>query len=109
MAVLVMPMIQPRTSGVMYTLDPAASTAIDCLGIYAVTGLAEGLVDGSRTPEKYHVPREDDGSFSPTRPCQQDDSLLNNAELQQLKEWGMQLETHFGHPQDVEWALMTAV
>ncbi len=104
MAVLVVPMVQPRTSGVMYTLDPAASTTIDCLGIYAVTGLAEGLVDGSRTPEKFHVPRQDDGSFSPTRPCNRD-SLLNSAELQQLKEWGMRLERHFGYPQDVEWAL----
>jgi pyruvate, water dikinase len=104
MAVLVVPMIQPRTSGVMYTLDPAASTATDCLGIYAVTGLAEGLVDGSRTPEKYHVPRQDDDSFSPVKPSNSY-SLLNAAELQQLKEWGMRLETHFGHPQDVEWAL----
>ena len=94
MAVLVVPMIQPRTSGVMYTLDPATSTTSDCLGIYAVAGLAEGLVDGSRTPEKYHLPRQDDGSFSPTRPCNRD-SLLNNAELQQLKEWGMQLEASF--------------
>jgi phosphoenolpyruvate synthase/pyruvate phosphate dikinase len=40
-------MFQPRTSGVMYTRDPASPMNKDFLGVYAVAGLAEGLVDGS--------------------------------------------------------------
>ncbi len=104
MAVLVVPMIQPRCSGVVYTLDPATSAASDSLGVYAVAGLAEGLVDGSRTPEKYHLPREDD-SISLLKPVASGHSLLNITELQQLKNWGLLLEAHFNCPQDVEWAL----
>ena len=104
MAVLVIPMIQPRISGVVYTLDPATSAATDSLGVYAVAGLAEGLVDGSRTPEKYHLGRED-SPFAEQNPVTQHTSLVNTTELQQLKNWGLQLEAHFGCPQDVEWAL----
>ena len=104
MAVLVVPMIQPRTSGVIYTLDPATSADSDSLGVYAVAGLAEGLVDGSRTPEKYHLPREDT-PISRQLPEAHDNPLINIPELQQLRSWGLQLEAHFGCPQDVEWAL----
>ena len=104
MAVLVIPMIQPRISGVVYTLDPATSADNDFLGIYAVAGLAEGLVDGSRTPERYHLTRENT-SFSEQTPVTEANSLVKTTELQQLKSWGLQLETHFGCPQDVEWAL----
>ncbi len=100
MAALVVPMLSPRASGVLYTHDPATSTGEKNLGIYAVQGLAEGLVDGSRTPEKYHLARNDtDAQFFPGN------SLLTIAEIKQLKAWGMLLEEHFGCPQDIEWAL----
>ncbi len=103
MAVLVVPMIQPLISGVMYTLDPATPVSKDFLGVYAVSGLAEGLVDGSRTPEKYHLLREE-SALSQEWPVH-DNSLLTTKELQQLRKWGLQLETYFGCPQDIEWAL----
>jgi pyruvate,water dikinase len=100
MAALVIPMISPRVSGVMYTLDPAAGANGARLGIYAVEGLAEGLVDGSRTPEKYHLPRDERAwNVDP------DGNLLSVDELERLRRWGLELEHHFGCPQDVEWAL----
>ncbi|WP_205747204.1 PEP/pyruvate-binding domain-containing protein [Desulfopila sp. IMCC35006] len=104
MAALVLPMIQPRTSGVIYTLDPATPAAVESIGVYAVAGLAEGLVDGSRTPQKYHLPREQTVT-SRHNFALPDNSLVNESELQQLRSWGLQLEAHFGCPQDVEWAL----
>ncbi len=104
MAVLVIPMIQPRTSGVVYTLDPATSTAGNMVGIYAVAGLAEGLVDGSRTPAGYHLLRSEE-LISPPRHAASADPLVSPNELQQLRRWGLQLEAHFGCPQDVEWTL----
>jgi pyruvate,water dikinase len=100
MAALVIPMISPRASGVMYTLDPAASSHEERLGIYAVDGLAEGLVDGSRTPEKYHLNKKDLKVSHSSK-----NSLLTSAELQQIKLWGLKLEEAFGCPQDIEWAL----
>ncbi len=109
MAVLVVPMVQPRASGVIYTLDPSspASPATgDSLGIYAVEGLAEGLVDGSRIPQKYYLPRKD-CIKSALYPLTQQGALLAPSELVQLKKWGMQLEAYFGCPQDIEWAIDT--
>ena len=102
MAVLVIPMIQPHTSGVVYTLDPGTWAARDLVGIYAVAGLAEGLVDGSRTPARYHLPRSED-SLSTPPPTPSADPLVGLNELAQLRRWGLQLEAHFGCPQDVEW------
>ncbi len=104
MAVLVIPMIQPHTSGVIYTLDPGTTTARDLVGIYAVAGLAEGLVDGSRTPARYHLPRSDE-LISPLQSAASADLLLSLNELQQLRRWGLRLEALFGCPQDVEWTL----
>ncbi len=107
MAVLVLPMVQPSISGVVYTLDPsspASSTGSGSLGVYAVQGLAEGLVDGSRTPERYRLPRGE-GVISEQEAHPPFSGLLNESELVQLKNWGMQLETFFGSPQDIEWAI----
>ncbi len=106
MAVLVVPMVEASTSGVVYTLDPSSPPGGDFLGVYAVEGLAEGLVDGSRTPDKYHLPREE-SIISEQEPPGRERALLSASELIQLKKWGMQLEAHFGCPQDVEWAIDT--
>ena len=109
MAVLIVPMLEPSASGVVYTLDPRSQTSLgggDFLGVYAVEGLAEGLVDGSRTPEQYQLSRNNN-SISERQVPPQDRALLSASELMQLKKWGLQLENHFGCPQDVEWALDT--
>jgi len=104
MAVLVVPMYAPRASGVVYTLDPATSSESEAIGVYAVAGLAEGLVDGSRIPEKYYLTRTP--AITPlaeSRPSAS--SLLGEADLLQLGTWAMMLEEHFGCPQDLEWVL----
>lgn len=102
MAVLVIPMFQPHASGVVYTRDPATFTAAEAIGVYAVSGLAEGLVDGSRIPEKYYLSRQPPIACLPENPAVEK-SLLREPELLQLGRWGMVLENHFGCPQDIEW------
>ncbi len=102
MAVLVIPMVTPRASGVIYTRDPATSTAEEAIGVYAVAGLAEGLVDGSRIPEKYYLSRHHPISSLPDNFTGKN-SLLRTSDLLQLGTWGMALEKHFGCPQDIEW------
>ena len=104
MAVLVVPMITPFSSGVVYTCDPASGGYEVNMGVYAVAGLADALVDGLQTPEKYHINR-DDSCVLQFNEDVQDSMLLGRAELMQLRNWGLKLEAHFGCPQDIEWAL----
>ncbi|MGW8194793.1 MAG: PEP/pyruvate-binding domain-containing protein, partial [Desulforhopalus sp.] len=104
MAVLVVEMLSPRISGVVYTRDPAPSAEGVSLGVYAVPGIAAGLVDGSKTPEKYHLSRHSHHIYS----CEQQlyrTPLLRQAELLQLKNQALELERRFGCPQDIEWAM----
>jgi pyruvate, water dikinase len=107
MAVLVIPMFQPLASGVVYTLDPAAFTAAEAIGVYAVSGLAEGLVDGSRIPEKYYLSRQPPIAAL-SEILVENESLLKESELLQLGTWAMVLENHFGCPQDIEWVKSAA-
>lgn len=51
MAVLVIEMIQPRFSGVLYTADPIGD-ALDNIRISAVRGLGETLVGGETSPQQ---------------------------------------------------------
>lgn len=104
MAVLVVPMILPRVSGVVYTKDPAPPVEGESVGVYAVAGLAKNLVDGTQIPEKYHLSRTSHSIYS----CEQTGSsgpLLGQEELLQLKDWALILEKHHHCAQDIEWAL----
>ena len=92
MAVIVMEMIEAKTSGVMYTREKAAEAAGDTLTVYAVAGTGGRLVDGSAEPEVYRFPRE--------MGLHQDSGMSTAV---RLAEWGLQLEELFGGPQDIEW------
>ncbi|MFU8818641.1 MAG: PEP/pyruvate-binding domain-containing protein [Desulfurivibrio sp.] len=116
MAVLLLPMIAPRASGVMYTLDPLDLCRGACLVVTAIPGLATRLVDGSTVPdiflisrqEKHHImarqpaPKSDENRDS--APGAKESMCLEDAAAAALAEWGLELEALFGSPQDVEWA-----
>lgn len=104
MAVLVVPMVEPRASGVVYTRDPASKAVGEVIGIYAVAGLAEGLVDGSRIPEKYYLTRRPAITPLPVD-FTGNAGFLDESELMHLGTWAIILENHFGSPQDIEWVL----
>jgi pyruvate,water dikinase len=110
MAVLVMEMIDPRVSGVVYTRDREASRAgRECLAVYAVPGLGRRLVDGSAEPEVHYFTRESHpqpletiaGSTCPVELPER--ACLFPQAAQLLAGWGMRLEELFGCPQDIEW------
>ncbi|MGE4296618.1 MAG: PEP/pyruvate-binding domain-containing protein [Desulfovibrionaceae bacterium] len=111
MAVLVMPMVASRVSGVIYTHDPKLSEAGDpSLGVYAVAGLGSALVDGQATPQVYSLPRPDapapgGQAMRPERVDTRGPALLDHNQVLALAGLGMELEGLFGAPQDVEWAL----
>ncbi len=123
MAVLVLEMVDAMASGVVYTrdiTDPGGGR----LMIYAVAGQGDRLVGGLASPDVIKISRcrpdtivhaapgtpgsrDDPGSFCPgptTAPVLLRHRLcLDEASAQTLARWAMTLESHFDHPQDMEW------
>ncbi|WP_285907286.1 PEP/pyruvate-binding domain-containing protein [Pseudodesulfovibrio pelocollis] len=102
MAVLVIPMVEAENAGVAYSLDPDCRGR-DQIGVYGVRGLGHGLVDGSVSPSKAVLTREETPRVS--EDCLPDEGGLPAAEI--LTELGrvvMRLEQAFGCPLDIEWA-----
>lgn len=106
MAVLVIEMIQPRLSGVLYTADPL-NGASDTLLVSAVQGLGEELVGGGISPQQsFRLSKEslkildaaDTGA--PSAPDTTDTSFLY-----ELRNHALRLEGHFKRPLDMEWAV----
>ncbi len=126
MAVACQEMIDAKASGVMYTRSPI-DPLDDRILIKSVWGLGPYVVDGVISPDAHvftrqapHVLVESETADKPARlvaladgklaeeavpdrerrlPC------LTEDQARQLAEYGMRLETHFGRPQDIEWAL----
>jgi len=123
MAVVVQRQLAPDRSGVMFTIDPVRRRR-DQMMIEAVWGLGEAVVSGSATPDHYVVSREgvvkkaqvsvqevavradaSGGVRQYTLTAEEGGArVLSDADLAQLAKVGRQLETHFGHALDVEWA-----
>jgi pyruvate,water dikinase len=99
MAVLVQPMLDPVSSGVVYTRDPAGNG--DQLGIYAVRGRGEILMDGGVTPSTRLVSRSDASCGEGVDGC------LDKASCAALIRTALMLEELQGAPQDIEWAFDT--
>ncbi|WP_027722090.1 PEP/pyruvate-binding domain-containing protein [Maridesulfovibrio zosterae] len=103
MAVLVIPMIDARSAGVIYSVDPDCMNR-DSVGIYGVSGLGNSLVDGSVVPAKASLYRKDVPSL--INECSFDsENLPDEQMLVRLARCAMRLEDHFECAQDVEWAV----
>jgi pyruvate,water dikinase len=100
MAVVVQRMVEPRTSGVLFTVDPVQRRR-DRMVVEAIRGLGEQVVSGQETPDHYVVDR----AGRPKRERLVHGGVLEPAELERLAELGRALEERFGAPQDVEWAI----
>ena len=126
MAVVVQRMVQPRTSGVMFTRSPTTGDR-STIVIEACWGLGSCLVSGEVTPDRVvvnkvtgdtgtrtisgkalrHVPDLARGGVRAepvpnemqTAPCISDDVIRELAAI------GKAIERHYGRPQDIEWAL----
>ena len=110
MAVLVIPMLDARAAGVLYTRDPSDESA-DRMLIDAVEGLADAMVRGeaagasvfavrSRPGEVEKPPRDASpgGVSGPSFP-------LSRSEVRGLVELGVRLEGQRGRPLDIEWVV----
>ncbi len=99
MAVVVQKMLDPIKSGVIFTVDPV-SRRRDRMIIEAVFGLGEQVVSGEVTPDHYVVDRAGDVK----REHIIHKRVLEPEEIRELAALGSRLATHFGTPQDIEWA-----
>ncbi|MEW6657918.1 MAG: PEP/pyruvate-binding domain-containing protein [Thermodesulfobacteriota bacterium] len=126
MGVAVLPMINAKASGVLFTRQPEAADQ-DAVLINAVWGLGRYAVSGVIEPDYYLVAYDPPGKVLEQRIPAKEVMLVNSAgsgveeapvpaeqvdapcleprHLEQLARWAATLEAHYQRPQDVEWAL----
>jgi len=126
LAVIVQKMIEPRVSGVMFTVDPASDSLVS-LVISANYGLGTTIVGGSVGGDLYTVDKaslevspkignkdrmavldRDTGAGVievPVPASMKSDPCLTSQETAELARTGMAIEHAFGQPQDIEWAI----
>jgi pyruvate,water dikinase len=123
MAVVVQAMFPSVVSGVLFTADPTHPNDDACL-VSAGWGLGEGIVSGQVDTDEYRItPSGIEARVHPdkrtmvrglaeggTALLEVSESMrglacLQEAQLNQLVEYGRRLEAHFGRPQDIEWAV----
>ena len=103
MAVLVLTMVQPQYSGVLYTADPTGGGQ-DSIRVSAVSGRGDGLVGGDTSPQ--HMFRIDKSTFRILEAKESGTQTPANTEfLEELSKYAVQMEQHFQHPLDIEWAV----
>jgi len=131
LAVPVQRMVQSEKSGVMFTVEPIASDDTKIV-IEAVYGLGEGIVSGEISPDLYIVDKESlqiiskqtvpqdrmiarrpdsDGTYGEANAWMPVPAKLVNVpkltddEIRKVARVGREVETHYGHHQDIEWAI----
>ncbi|MDD3653014.1 MAG: PEP/pyruvate-binding domain-containing protein [Desulfotomaculaceae bacterium] len=123
--VAVLKMVNAKSSGVMFTLDPLNGDRSKIF-IEGSWGLGESLVSGQVTPDKYTVDKvlmtvnkrvicnkaiemnyDPEGNIVPVdvEPDRQEVSCLSDEEILQVACLGKRVEQHYKLPQDIEWAL----
>lgn len=123
MCVAVTIMVKARSSGVMYTLDPASGDS-STIKISAGFGFGERIVSGEDAGDDYQIQKDDlriihknivkkekmllgDENRKPVLMDvprdRQKKQVLSDQELKTLARYGLSLEKYFKTPQDIEW------
>ncbi len=123
-AVVVQKMVNSEVSGVMFTAHPVDGSPV--IIIEAAYGLGEAVVSGMVTPDEYVVDKatlkikekkvakqtkmvvqkpEGGTEEKPVPEELQEKQKLPDDKIVKLAEIGRRIEEHYGHPQDIEWAL----
>ena len=99
MGALCLSMVDAARSGVVYTRDPIDPDS-DSMKVSVISGVGEKLVGGAASPETIWIDRSTGkpSNGGPRWPLPVDT-------IRELRENGIRLETYFGKPQDIEWAL----
>src|SRR5918999_121159 len=125
MSVGVQKMVRPRTSGVAFTLNPTDGDR-SAVAIDASWGLGEAVVGGEVNPDnflvdkvmfeivrrniscksiEYRVAGDDRVEHAEVAPGRQMVPCLSDEEIKAVARLARKAEKHYGHPQDIEWAL----
>ncbi|HWF52717.1 MAG TPA: rifamycin-inactivating phosphotransferase [Solirubrobacteraceae bacterium] len=124
MAVIVQQMVFPNAAGVLFTADPVTSNR-KVAYVEASFGLGEALVSGLVNADVYKVrdreviakavaSKQLATHASPSggteelgiEPGRQAQPALADTQVVRLAQLGRRIESHFGHPQDIEWCLI---
>ena len=118
MAVVIQEMCEADVSGVLFTVSPLRT---DVAIVESNWGLGESVVSGAITPDSFLMSRETDAilerNIARKREMvteagvrqvpddRQEIPSLTDAQLQALTQLGTRVETFYGQPMDIEWAL----
>ncbi len=102
MSVLVQRMVDSKISGVLFTINPLSGIEEEMLVEYC-EGLGERLVSGHVTPSQAVYNWFDDKKISEIINSEQ--TKMEDGHLRQLIETAAKIQAHYGHPQDIEWAI----
>ncbi len=118
-------MVNSRTSGVMFTLDPLNGDPSRIV-VEGSWGFGEAIVSGAVTPDKFVVDKvcyevtertisaktiesvykpEEGVAHSDVEPSRQAVPCMNDHELMELVRVAKRIEDHYGCPMDIEWAI----
>ncbi|MEJ2109887.1 MAG: PEP/pyruvate-binding domain-containing protein [Acidobacteriota bacterium] len=107
MAVLFMPMVDPKAAGVIYTTDPLKSDS-DSMVLHCVEGLGECVVKGIGVPDHVEVSRSSRPEIiaihAPDTP-DEDLRYLSEETILDIAATAMKASTGFGYDLDIEWAV----
>jgi pyruvate, water dikinase len=123
LAVVIQKMVDSEKSGVIFSKDPAYDN--ENIIMEAVWGLGEGIVSGLITPDKYVISRAleikdkkiADKKIALTRnsagegiqvdltESKSKRQVLKEYEIKKLAQIALELEKHYGLPQDIEFAI----
>jgi pyruvate, water dikinase len=125
MGVVVQRMVDARTAGVMFTRSPLTGDR-SVIAIEGAWGLGSAVVGGEVTPDRWvvgkitgeipvrdvsdkhirHVPKPAGGIEAvPVEDALRREPCVSDTELQALRAIGRKVEKHYGHAQDIEWAI----
>ena len=122
LAVVIQQMIESDVSGVLFTSDPAGNPVN--VHVNASYGLGEAVVSGIVSPDEYICNRQGNviKTFTGNKECQilyadegtvkvevpselREKVVLGVDKLKELVLCGLRIETHYGRPMDIEWAI----
>ena len=124
LAVVIQQMVESESAGVMFTSDPAGDRKN--VHINAAYGLGEAVVSGIVSPDEYICNKKGevlkqvtgtkeveiiyDADNGGTKKVSVDESrrkqsVLSKEQIAALVKEGAEIEKHYGHPMDIEWAV----